>query len=273
MLAVKKKLSVGDKMSGRHGNKGVVSQIFPVEDMPYTKDGEPIDMILNPLSVPSRMNIGQLLETHLGMVAKTLGKNIDKMMKELQPSNNIKEFIKKIYNSDYISKYLDTLEEKELIKFYKKLSKGVHFATSVFDGAKESDIRRLMDLCEMDYSGKFTLYDGRTGGKFKQKITVGYKYMCKLYHLVDDKLHARSTGPYSLVTQQPLGGKSHSGGQRFGEMEVWALEAYGAAFTLKEMLTVKSDDIYGRNKVYESIVKGDLDYDSGIPESFKVFSE
>ena len=269
-IAVKKKLSVGDKMAGRHGNKGVVSQIFPIEDMPYTEDGEPIDMILNPLSVPSRMNIGQVLETHLGMVAKNLGKKIDKMIQEMKPSTNIKEFIKKIYNSDYISKYLDTLEEEELIKFYKKLSKGVHFATSVFDGAKEVDIRRLMDLCEMDHSGKLTLYDGRTGEKFKQKITVGYKYMCKLYHLVDDKLHARSTGPYSLVTQQPLGGKSYSGGQRFGEMEVWALEAYGAAFTLKEMLTVKSDDIYGRNKVYESIVKGDLDYDSGIPESFRV---
>jgi DNA-directed RNA polymerase subunit beta len=269
-VATKRKLSVGDKMAGRHGNKGVVSKILPVADMPYTEDGEPIDFILNPLSVPSRMNIGQVLETHLGMVAKNLGDQIDQMIKEMKPKQQIKELVKNIYQSSYVNKYLDSLEEEELGEFYNKLRKGVHFATPVFDGAKEADIRRLMDVCGMDYSGKVTLYDGLTGEKLQQKVTVGYKYMCKLYHLVDDKLHARSTGPYSLVTQQPLGGKSHAGGQRFGEMEVWSLEAYGAAFTLKELLTVKSDDIYGRNKVYESIIKGEMNYESGIPESFKV---
>ena len=269
-IAMKRKLSVGDKMAGRHGNKGVVSKILPVEDMPYTQDGEPIDFILNPLSVPSRMNIGQILETHLGMVAKNLGKEIDKMMKTMAPYAEIKKFVKKIYQSDYVSKYLDSLEDNELVEFFKKLKNGVYFATPVFDGSKEDDICRLMDLCNMSYSGKEILYDGLTGEKLKQRVTVGYKYMCKLYHLVDDKIHARSTGPYSLVTQQPLGGKSHSGGQRFGEMEVWSLEAYGAAFILKELLTVKSDDIYGRNKAYESIVKGEFNYDSGIPESFKV---
>ncbi len=269
-IAMKRKLSVGDKMSGRHGNKGVVSKILPVEDMPHTEDGEPIDLILNPLGVPSRMNIGQLLETHLGMISKHLGDKIDQMLTTMVSYDEIKKFVKEIYQSNYINQYLDSLDDDGLVVFFNKLRNGVYFATPVFDGAKETDIRRLMDLCGMDYSGKVALYDGQTGEKFKQKVTIGYKYMCKLYHLVDDKLHARSTGPYSLVTQQPLGGKSHFGGQRFGEMEVWALEAYGAAFILKELLTVKSDDIFGRNKVYEAIVKGDLHYESGIPESFKV---
>ena len=269
-IAIKRKLAVGDKMSGRHGNKGVISKILPVEDMPYTEEGEPVDVVLNPLSVPSRMNIGQILETHLGLVSKKLGNQIDKMLKEMFPYKKIKDFVKQIYQSDFINKYLETISEEELLKFFKKLSKGIHFATPVFDGAKEDEIRRLMDLCGIDYSGKVTLYDGKTGDKFKQQVTIGYKYICKLYHLVDDKLHARSTGPYSLVTQQPLGGKAQFGGQRFGEMEVWALEAYGASFILRELLTVKSDDTYGRNKVYEAIVKGNLYYKTGIPESFRV---
>ncbi len=269
-IAMKRKLAVGDKMSGRHGNKGVISKILPVEDMPYTEEGEPIDIVLNPLSVPSRMNIGQILETHLGFISKKLGNQVDKMLKEMSPYKKIKDFVKKIYQSDFINNYLEKINDADLLEFFTKLSKGVHFATPVFDGAKEEEIRRLMDLCGIDYSGKVTLYDGRTGNKLKQKVTIGYKYICKLYHLVDDKLHARSTGPYSLVTQQPLGGKAQFGGQRFGEMEVWALEAYGASFILRELLTVKSDDTYGRNKAYEAIVKGNLYYKTGIPESFRV---
>ena len=269
-IAMKRKLSVGDKMSGRHGNKGVISKVLPVEDMPYTEEGEPIDIVFNPLSVPSRMNIGQILETHLGLVSKKLGVKIDEMLKEMSPYNKIKDFVKQIYQSDFINQYLETVSEEELLEFFKKLSKGVHFATPVFDGAKEEELHRLMDLCGIAYSGKVTLYDGRTGDKFKQQVTIGYKYICKLYHLVDDKLHARSTGPYSLVTQQPLGGKAQFGGQRFGEMEVWALEAYGASFILRELLTIKSDDTYGRNKAYEAIVKGNLYYKTGIPESFRV---
>lgn len=269
-IAMKRKLSVGDKMAGRHGNKGVISKILPIEEMPYTEDGEPIDLILNPLGVPSRMNVGQILETHLGLVSKKLSNKITEMMDLMLPYEKIKDFVKQIYQSDYINKYLDEVDNDELLKFFNKLKNAVHFASPVFDGAKEEEIHRLMDFCGIDRTGKVTLYDGRTGDKFSQKITIGYKYMCKLYHLVDDKLHARSTGPYSLVTQQPLGGKSHFGGQRFGEMEVWSLEAYGAAYTLKELLTVKSDDIHGRNKIYESLVKGDFYYNSGIPESFKV---
>ena len=269
-IAMKRKLSVGDKMSGRHGNKGVISKILPVEDMPYTKDGMQVDLILNPLSVPSRMNIGQVLETHLGLVSKGLSNQINEMLDKMAPHEEIKSFVKKIYQSDYIDKYLEELDKDELIEFFNKLRKAVHFSTPVFDGAKEADIHRLMDLCSIDRSGKVDLYDGKTGDKFTQQVTIGYKYMCKLYHLIDDKLHARSIGPYSLVTQQPLGGKSQFGGQRFGEMEVWALEAYGAAYVLRELLTVKSDDIFGRNKLYEAIVKGNLYYDTGVPESFRV---
>ena len=257
-IAVKRKLSVGDKMSGRHGNKGVISKILPVEDMPYTEDGEPIDIVLNPLSVPSRMNIGQILETHLGFVSKKLGVQIDKMLKEMSPYTKIKDLVKQIYQSDFINDYLDRLSDKDLLEFFKKLSKGVHFATPVFDGANEEELHRLMDLCGIDHSGKVSLYDGKTGNKFEQQVTIGYKYICKLYHLVDDKLHARSTGPYSLVTQQPyslLEVKLSLVGKDLGEMEVWALEAYGVAFKiLRELLfffSIKSDDTYADIKAYE----------------------
>jgi len=269
-VALKRRLSVGDKMAGRHGNKGVISKIIPVEEMPYTKEGTPIDIVLNPLGVPSRMNVGQVLEIHLGMGAKGVGEKINEMIELMKPIKEIKQFIKEIYHSDYIDDFLKTASDDELMELAKRLKNGVHVSSPVFDGSKEEDIHRMLTMVGLDKSGQMVLYDGRTGEKFEQKVSVGYLYMLKLHHLVDDKLHARSIGPYSLVTQQPLGGKAQFGGQRFGEMEVWALEAYGAAYTLRELLTVKSDDISGRNKVYEAIVKGNHSVKTGIPESFKV---
>ena len=269
-VAMKRRLSVGDKMAGRHGNKGVISKIIPMEEMPYMKDGTPVDIVLNPLGVPSRMNVGQVLETHLGLAAKGIGDQIDELMKQASPIESFKKNAKELYGSRYVTEYLDSVSDEEAIRFAEKLRRGIFVSTPVFDGAMEKDIHSLLDRIEVDRSAQMELYDGRTGEKFDQSVTVGYLYMLKLHHLVDDKLHARSIGPYSLVTQQPLGGKAQFGGQRFGEMEVWALEAYGAAYTLRELLTVKSDDVSGRNKIYESIVKGRHDTKTGIPESFRV---
>jgi DNA-directed RNA polymerase subunit beta len=269
-VAVKRKIQPGDKMAGRHGNKGVVSKIVPAEDMPFLEDGTPVDIVLNPLGVPSRMNVGQILETHLGWACAGLGRRIGHAVdayynrKDLKP---LKETLRKVYGDEETIK---TLAEEELIELGTNLRHGVPIATPVFDGAKEADIERMLDLAGLDHSGQVTLFDGRTGQQFDRRVTVGYIYMLKLHHLVDDKIHARSIGPYSLVTQQPLGGKAQFGGQRFGEMEVWALEAYGAAYTLQEMLTVKSDDVAGRTKVYEAIVRGDDTFEAGIPESFNV---
>ncbi|MGC2167249.1 MAG: DNA-directed RNA polymerase subunit beta, partial [Gallionella sp.] len=270
-VAVKRRLQPGDKMAGRHGNKGVVSRIVPVEDMPYMADGTPVDVVLNPLGVPSRMNIGQILETHLGWAAKGLGKKIDDMLQANAKLTELRKFLSKIYNHHNGETVdLDSFTDDEIIELCRNLTHGVPFATPVFDGASEEEIKYMLELADLPLSGQTVLYDGRTGEAFDRKVTVGYKHILKLHHLVDDKMHARSTGPYSLVTQQPLGGKAQFGGQRFGEMEVWALEAYGAAYTLQEMLTVKSDDVAGRTKVYESIVKGDHKIDAGMPESFNV---
>ncbi len=270
-LAVKKRIQPGDKMAGRHGNKGVISQIVPVEDMPYTADGNPIDILLNPLGVPSRMNVGQVLETHLGWAANGLGVKIGKMLEAQAKIVEIREFLDKIYNSGSSGKEdLDSFSDKEIMEMAGNLVGGVPMATPVFDGASEDEIREMLRLADLPESGQTTLYDGLTGEAFERKVTVGYMYMLKLNHLVDDKMHARSTGPYSLVTQQPLGGKAQFGGQRFGEMEVWALEAYGAAYTLQEMLTVKSDDVNGRTKMYKNIVDGNHTMDPGMPESFNV---
>jgi DNA-directed RNA polymerase subunit beta len=269
-VAVKRKIQPGDKMAGRHGNKGVVSKIVPSEDMPFLEDGQPVDIVLNPLGVPSRMNVGQILETHLGWACAGLGRKIGEaydayMAKEdMKP---VKEALRKVYGDNETVK---SLQDGELIELASNLRHGVPIATPVFDGAKESDIEQMLDLAGLHHSGQVTLFDGRTGDTFDRKVTVGFIYMLKLHHLVDDKIHARSIGPYSLVTQQPLGGKAQFGGQRFGEMEVWALEAYGAAYTLQEMLTVKSDDVAGRTKVYEAIVRGDDTFEAGIPESFNV---
>ncbi|MEK7779293.1 MAG: DNA-directed RNA polymerase subunit beta [Pseudomonadota bacterium] len=269
-IAVKRRLQPGDKMAGRHGNKGVVSKIVPLEDMPYMADGTPVDVVLNPLGVPSRMNVGQILEVHLGWAAKGLGKRIDEMLRVEKNTQEIREFLDKIYNSGGNKENISALSDNEILSLAENLKEGVPFATPVFDGATEGEIKDMLELAELPKSGQIALYDGRTGEVFDRSITVGYMHVLKLHHLVDDKMHARSTGPYSLVTQQPLGGKAQFGGQRFGEMEVWALEAYGAAYTLQEMLTVKSDDVTGRTKVYESIVKGDHKIDAGMPESFNV---
>ncbi len=269
-LAVKRIIQPGDKMAGRHGNKGVISMIVPVEDMPHTKDGEPVDVVLNPLGVPSRMNVGQILETHLGWAAKGLGKKISDMLDARTKTSELRKFLEKIYNTRGKKEDLKSFSDEEILELSKNLRNGVPMATPVFDGASESDIKYMLELAGLPESGQITLYDGRTGDPFDRPITVGYMYMLKLNHLVDDKMHARSTGPYSLVTQQPLGGKAQFGGQRFGEMEVWALEAYGAAYTLQEMLTVKSDDVNGRTKMYKSIVDGDHRMDPGMPESFNV---
>jgi len=269
-VAVKRKIQPGDKMAGRHGNKGVVSKIVPVEDMPFLEDGTHADIVLNPLGVPSRMNVGQILETHLGWACAGLGKRIGQTIDAYYAKQDIKplkETLKKIYGDDETIK---SLNDSELMELGGNLRHGVPIATPVFDGAKEADIEEMLKLAGLDASGQSTVYDGRTGDAFDRKVTVGYIYMLKLHHLVDDKIHARSIGPYSLVTQQPLGGKAQFGGQRFGEMEVWALEAYGAAYTLQEMLTVKSDDVAGRTKVYEAIVRGDDTFEAGIPESFNV---
>jgi len=274
-IASKYHLQPGDKMAGRHGNKGVVSKIAPIEDMPYSSDGEPVDIVLNPLGVPSRMNVGQILETHLGYASKELGKQISQLLENVREQKS--EFITKlrkklleIYNSESEVKRIQKMDDNDLIEFASKLRHGVPFATGIFEGAKEEYITKLLDIAGVNNSGQVDLYDGKTGEKFDRKITVGYIYMLKLHHLVDDKIHARSIGPYSLITQQPLGGKSHFGGQRFGEMECWALQAYGAAYTLQEMLTVKSDDVVGRIKIYESIIQGNQNFNCGIPESFNV---
>jgi DNA-directed RNA polymerase subunit beta len=270
-LAIKRRIQPGDKMAGRHGNKGVISVIMPVEDMPYDENGEPVDIVLNPLGVPSRMNVGQILETHLGMAAKGLGDKIDAMIKEQRKVAEVRKFLDAIYNNGAgRSEDLKSLDDKEIMELAGNLVGGVPMATPVFDGAAEESIKELLKLAGMPESGQFTLYDGRTGEAFDRPVTVGYMYMLKLNHLVDDKMHARSTGSYSLVTQQPLGGKAQFGGQRFGEMEVWALEAYGAAYTLQEMLTVKSDDVAGRTKMYKNIVDGDHRMEPGMPESFNV---
>ncbi|MCE5387354.1 MAG: DNA-directed RNA polymerase subunit beta [Acidithiobacillus sp.] len=269
-VAVKRQLQPGDKMAGRHGNKGVVSKIVPVEDMPYLADGTPVDIVLNPLGVPSRMNVGQILETHLGWAAKGLGQKIAKMLDQQRAVTELRAFLKEIYNRSGKLEDIDSLGDEEVVALAQNLRNGVPMATPVFDGASEEEIRDMLELAGLPRSGQVTLIDGRSGVPFDRPVTVGYMYMLKLHHLVDDKMHARSTGPYSLVTQQPLGGKAQFGGQRFGEMEVWALEAYGAAYTLQEMLTVKSDDVSGRSKMYESIVKGDFRMDAGMPESFNV---
>ncbi len=269
-VAVKRKLQPGDKMAGRHGNKGVISQIVPEEDMPFLEDGTPVDVVLNPLGVPSRMNVGQILETHLGWACRGLGRMIDRAIESFHAKNDLgdlKRQLNEIYGDDETIK---SLSDEELLELGNNLRRGVPVATPVFDGANEAELVEMLKAAGLDTSGQVNLFDGRTGEAFDRKVTVGYKYLLKLHHLVDDKIHARSIGPYSLVTQQPLGGKAQFGGQRFGEMEVWALEAYGAAYTLQEMLTVKSDDVAGRTKVYEAIVRGDDSFEAGIPESFNV---
>ena len=271
---MKRQIQPGDKISGRHGNKGVVSTIVPTEDMPYLEDGTPIDLILNPLGVPSRMNVGQVLETHLGWASKELGKKISKLIgKNPININEIKDFLDKIYNLKNKNIDFNKFEADEIITLAKSLENGIPMSSPVFDGIKEKEIKILLNMAELPESGKTLLYDGRTGIPFENKVTVGYKYIMKLNHLIDDKMHARSTGSYSLVSQQPLGGKSQFGGQRFGEMEVWALEAYGAAYTLQEMLTVKSDDISGRTKIYKNIIDNNYQMEAGIPESFNVISK
>ncbi|HMP62726.1 MAG TPA: DNA-directed RNA polymerase subunit beta, partial [Phenylobacterium sp.] len=268
-VAVKRKLQPGDKMAGRHGNKGVISKILPIEDMPHLEDGTNVDIVLNPLGVPSRMNVGQIFETHLGWAAAGLGRQIADLLDAWQNGGQREALIERLREVYGPEEELPDSDE-ELVELARNLSKGVPFATPVFDGAHIEDIENLLEEAGLNRSGQVMLYDGQTGEQFKRPVTVGYIYMLKLHHLVDDKIHARSIGPYSLVTQQPLGGKAQFGGQRFGEMEVWALEAYGAAYTLQEMLTVKSDDVAGRTKVYESIVRGDDTFEAGIPESFNV---
>jgi DNA-directed RNA polymerase subunit beta len=269
-VAIKRKLAVGDKMAGRHGNKGVVSRVLAAEDMPYLEDGRPVDLVLNPLGVPSRMNIGQILETHLGWAARGLGEQIQKMIDEKWNADAIRKDLKKIYDTKELADFLDALPEKEIFRLAQRLRSGVHFASPVFDGARETEILSQLEHAGLPRSGQMILFDGRTGEAFDQDVTVGIMYMLKLHHLVDEKIHARSIGPYSLVTQQPLGGKAQFGGQRLGEMEVWAMEAYGAAYSLQEFLTVKSDDVVGRTRMYESIVKGEYSLESGLPESFNV---
>jgi DNA-directed RNA polymerase subunit beta len=269
-VAVKRKLQPGDKMAGRHGNKGVISRIIPSEDMPHTEDGTPVDIVLNPLGVPSRMNVGQILETHLGWACRGLGQQIGELLDQGKSSEVVRTKLKDIYGDKHFKEDIQPLDDDQILELAHNLRPGVPIATPVFDGAREPDIVKMLELAGLDASGQVTLFDGRTGEQFHRPVTVGYIYMLKLHHLVDDKIHARSIGPYSLVTQQPLGGKAQFGGQRFGEMEVWALEAYGAAYTLQEMLTVKSDDVSGRTKVYEAIVRGDDTFEAGIPESFNV---
>ena len=275
---MKRKLQPGDKMAGRHGNKGVISRILPNEDMPFLEDGTPVDIVLNPLGVPSRMNVGQIFETHLGWAARGLGKQIGDMLEEMhhrgaglagQDVGDVRTKLKDMYGEQYDGA-IDARDDDGVMELARNLVGGLPMGTPVFDGAREPDVAFMLEKAGLDPSGQVTLFDGRSGEPFDRKVTVGYIYMLKLHHLVDDKIHARSIGPYSLVTQQPLGGKAQFGGQRFGEMEVWALQAYGAAYTLQEMLTVKSDDVIGRTKVYEAIVKGDDTFEAGIPESFNV---
>jgi DNA-directed RNA polymerase subunit beta len=271
-LAIKRRIQPGDKLAGRHGNKGVISVIMPVEDMPYDENGAPVDIVLNPLGVPSRMNVGQVLEVHMGMAAKGLGVKIDAMIKAQSKAAEVRKFLQEIYDvgDTVYGTDLKELSDKEILELASNLRSGVPIATPVFDGAHEVELKSMLALADLPESGQSVLYDGRTGDKFDRPVTVGYMYMLKLNHLVDDKMHARSTGSYSLVTQQPLGGKAQFGGQRFGEMEVWALEAYGASYTLQEMLTVKSDDVAGRTKMYKNIVDGDHRMEPGMPESFNV---
>jgi DNA-directed RNA polymerase subunit beta len=269
-IAMKRKLSVGDKMAGRHGNKGVIARILPDEDMPYLEDGTPMEIVLNPLGVPSRMNVGQILETHLGWAGHELGKKITEMLAENTKEEAIRRELKALFKDTTLADTISELSDEELMAVAPSLKKGVFMGSPVFDGSREGEIKALLTQSGLPSSGKTYLYDGMTGDKFEQPVTVGYIYMLKLSHLVDDKIHARSIGPYSLITQQPLGGKAQFGGQRFGEMEVWALEAYGAAFILQELLTAKSDDVYGRTKIYEAIVKGEAAMEPGVPESFNV---
>jgi len=272
-IAVKRKLQPGDKMAGRHGNKGVISKVIPMEDMPFLEDGTPVDLVLNPLGVPSRMNVGQILETHMGWAARGLGLNIADSIDAYRRSGDltpVKEAMRLAYGDEMYDDVIAGMDPGALIEAAGNVTDGVPIATPVFDGAKEPDVNDALRRAGIDDSGQSIVFDGRTGERFARPVTVGIKYLLKLHHLVDDKIHARSTGPYSLVTQQPLGGKAQFGGQRFGEMEVWALEAYGAAYTLQEMLTVKSDDVAGRTKVYESIVKGEDNFEAGVPESFNV---
>jgi DNA-directed RNA polymerase subunit beta len=270
-IAMKRKLSVGDKMAGRHGNKGVIARILPEEDMPYMPDGTPVEVVLNPLGVPSRMNVGQILETHLGWAAREVGAKIRTLLTSENRAELLRKEIKSLFRNNPLATTVDTWDDEQVITYGRQvLSEGVAFATPVFDGATEKEIKEFLEKAGLPSSGKIALYDGMTGEKFEQPVTVGYIYMLKLSHLVDDKIHARSIGPYSLITQQPLGGKAQFGGQRFGEMEVWALEAYGAAYILQELLTAKSDDVYGRAKIYEAIVKGEAAIEPGVPESFNV---
>ncbi|MGH6661981.1 MAG: DNA-directed RNA polymerase subunit beta, partial [Rhodospirillales bacterium] len=272
-VAVKRKLQPGDKMAGRHGNKGVISKIVPVEDMPYLDDGTPVDILLNPLGVPSRMNVGQILETHLGWACAGLGRQVGEILDAARSEAKLgalRDKLRDIYGPKAYKDDIANLSDNDLIELGNNIRGGVPVASPVFDGANEREIVEMLEKAGLNSSGQVTLIDGRTGQPFDRSVTVGYIYMLKLHHLVDDKIHARSIGPYSLVTQQPLGGKAQFGGQRFGEMEVWALEAYGAAYTLQEMLTVKSDDVSGRTKVYEAIVRGDDTFEAGIPESFNV---
>jgi DNA-directed RNA polymerase subunit beta len=269
-IAMKRKLSVGDKMAGRHGNKGVIARILPEEDMPYLEDGTPVEIVLNPLGVPSRMNVGQILETHLGWAGAELGKKITELLKNNTRSEAIRRDLKALFKDTVLADTISEMSEDELEAVAPTLKKGVFMGSAVFDGAREEEIKALLLSAGLPTSGKTSLRDGMTGEIFEQPVTVGYIYMLKLSHLVDDKIHARSIGPYSLITQQPLGGKAQFGGQRFGEMEVWALEAYGAAFILQELLTAKSDDVYGRTKIYEAIVKGEAAMEPGVPESFNV---
>jgi DNA-directed RNA polymerase subunit beta len=269
-LAIKRKLQVGDKMAGRHGNKGVISRILPEEDLPYLPDGTPVDVVLNPLGVPSRMNVGQILEVHLGWAAKGLGDAIAQMAEEMAKPDAMRKRIADIYDDDISKKTVKSLADDDVIRLAKMLRGGVHVSTPVFDGASEDEIRDLLVKAGYERGGQTILFDGRTGEAFDEDVTVGVMYVLKLHHLVDDKIHARSIGPYSLVTQQPLGGKAQFGGQRLGEMEVWAMEAYGAAFGLQEFLTVKSDDVVGRTRIYEAIVKGEHILEPGLPESFNV---
>ena len=279
-LAVKRRLQPGDKMAGRHGNKGVVSKIVPVEDMPYMADGTTADIVLNPLGVPSRMHVGQVLEVHLGWAGKGIGHRINEMLQQEKTAAEVRQYMEQVYNSSGRVETLQDLDDGEVLSMARNLTGGLPFATPVFDGASEEEILGMLKLAYPDEVAEAKgltpsrtqayLYDGRTGERFERPTTIGYMHFLKLHHLVDDKMHARSTGPYSLVTQQPLGGKAQFGGQRFGEMEVWALEAYGASYVLQEMLTVKSDDVQGRTKVYENIVKGEHAIDAGMPESFNV---
>jgi DNA-directed RNA polymerase subunit beta len=272
-VAVKRRLQPGDKMAGRHGNKGVISRIVPIEDMPYMEDGTTVDIVLNPLGVPSRMNVGQVLECHLGWAASHLGRQIGEMLDAGAETSDLRNQLSKIYGTGDHPEDIQSLTDSEVDELSKNLRGGVPIATPVFDGASESEIKEWLKIAGLPESGQARLIDGRTGEPFDRPVTVGYMYILKLNHLVDDKMHARSTGPYSLITQQPLGGKAQFGGQRFGEMEVWALEAYGASHTLQEMLTVKSDDVGGRTKMYENIVRGDHRMEASVPESFNVLEK